>query len=167
MKEILYTVIPWACGDLLIAGPEGALSRLDFLRGRSEAELLLPLGGQCKVRKAPDFLPEVQEQLRRYLAGERVEWRVPLDLPYGTAFQRSVWQELRQIPWGQTRTYSEVAARLGKPQAMRAVGGANGANPVAIIIPCHRVVAAQGRLGGYSGGLEIKRALLQLEGITL
>ncbi|HOT96071.1 MAG TPA: methylated-DNA--[protein]-cysteine S-methyltransferase [bacterium] len=167
MKEILYTIIPWASGDILIAGPEGALSRLGFMRGRSEAELLLPFGGQCTVRKAPGFLPEVQEQLRRYLAGERVEWRVKIELPYGTAFQRSVWQELQRIPWGQTSTYGELAARLGKPQAMRAVGGANGANPVAIIIPCHRVVAAHGRLGGYSGGLEVKRALLHLEGIAL
>ncbi|HNW58378.1 MAG TPA: methylated-DNA--[protein]-cysteine S-methyltransferase [bacterium] len=167
MKEIFYDVIPWGHGDILIAGEAGVLSRLDFVRGRSEAELLLLFGGQSTLRKAPGFLPEVQQQLRRYLAGEKVQWQVPVELPYGTAFQRSVWQELQKIPWGETVTYGELAGRLGKPRAMRAVGGANGANPVAIIIPCHRVVAANGKLGGYGGGLQVKRALLRLEGNPL
>jgi methylated-DNA-[protein]-cysteine S-methyltransferase len=167
MKEIFYFIMPWQPSDILVAGPSGAVSRLDFLRGHTEAELLAGFGAGYAVRKDPDFLPELQTQLRGYLRGDKVEWRVKLDLIHGTDFQRSVWHELQKIPYGRTATYGEIASRLGKPGAMRAVGSANGANPVAIIIPCHRVVAAHGGLGGYGGGLDVKRILLQLEGVTL
>lgn len=102
-------------------------------------------------------------QFVEYLRGERKEFTLPLDLR-GTDFQRAVWDELRRIPYGQTCSYSDLAARLGRPLGARAVGAAVGANPLMIVIPCHRVIGKGGALAGYRGGLEMKRKLLQLEG---
>ncbi len=99
----------------------------------------------------------------RYFTGEPVRFRVRLDLRVGTPFQRKVWRVLRTIPHGQTRSYGWVAQRIGAPRAVRAVGAACGANPVPVIVPCHRVIASDGALGGFSGGLARKRALLRLE----
>lgn len=103
------------------------------------------------------------EQLREYFAGARRDFDLPLR-PTGTPFQLSVWAELRRIPFGTTISYAELARRIGNPRAVRAVGLANGANPLAIVIPCHRVIGADGRLVGYGGGLGIKEQLLALEG---
>jgi methylated-DNA-[protein]-cysteine S-methyltransferase len=102
--------------------------------------------------------------LLQYAAGRRGALDIPLDLSAGTPFQRKVWETLRSIPYGETRSYGWVARQIGKPRASRAVGAACGANPIAIIVPCHRVVAGDGTLGGYTGGLAIKRRLLRLEG---
>lgn len=109
-------------------------------------------------------LQQAMDQLRRYLMGERVQFSCPLDL-HGTAFQVEVWEELFRIPYGETRTYTEIARAIGRPAAVRAVGAANGANPVAIIVPCHRVIGSDGTLTGYGGGLPTKAWLLSLEGI--
>lgn len=114
---------------------------------------------------APPVLREATEQLRRYFGGGRGGFELPLALA-GTAFQRSVWAELARIPYGETITYGELARRVGRPRASRAVGRANGRNPVPIVVPCHRVVAHDG-IGGYGGGLAAKRALLALEGVAL
>lgn len=108
------------------------------------------------------LLVETEKQLREYFEGERQDFSVPLDLR-GTAFQRAVWQALREIPFGETRTYGELARRLGSPDATRAVGAANGRNPVSIIVPCHRVIGSSGKLTGFAGGLEAKGFLLDLE----
>jgi methylated-DNA-[protein]-cysteine S-methyltransferase len=108
------------------------------------------------------LLEEASVQLRAYFDGRLRQFQLPLDLG-GTAFQRSVWQELLEIPYGETRTYAEIAEAIGHPTAVRAVGAANGQNPVAIIVPCHRVIRTGGGLGGYGGGLDAKRALLDLE----
>ena len=102
------------------------------------------------------------KQLRQYFDGERTVFDLPLDLQ-GTPFQLAVWNELLKIPYGETRSYGEIARRIGKPGAARAVGMANHENPVAIVIPCHRVVGADGTLTGYAGGLDIKKKLLELE----
>jgi methylated-DNA-[protein]-cysteine S-methyltransferase len=110
-------------------------------------------------------LKEVMQQLTAYFAGQRSRFDVPLDLAHGTAFQQSVWQALLAIPQGDTASYSEVGRRIGKPAAVRAVGAAVGRNPVSIIVPCHRVMGANGALTGYAGGLDRKTALLQLEGV--
>jgi methylated-DNA-[protein]-cysteine S-methyltransferase len=107
-------------------------------------------------------LPAVREQLAAYFAGQRTAFDVPLELR-GTAFQQRVWAALRDIPYGETWTYGELAARIGAPAASRAVGLANGRNPISIVVPCHRVVGAGGSLTGYAGGVERKRALLDLE----
>ena len=109
------------------------------------------------------LLVEAVRQLRAYFAGERREFRLPLD-PQGTDFQRQVWRELESIPYGQTRSYSQIAAAIGAPRAVRAVGAANGANPLPIVVPCHRVIGSDGRLTGYGGGLALKKRLLELEG---
>jgi methylated-DNA-[protein]-cysteine S-methyltransferase len=116
------------------------------------------------------FPPEVAASLQAlgreldaYFAGERVDFDVPL-APAGTPFQREVWTALRHIPWGTTASYAEVARRIGRPRAVRAVGAANARNPIAILVPCHRVIGADGSLTGYAGGLARKRALLELEG---
>jgi O-6-methylguanine DNA methyltransferase len=108
-------------------------------------------------------LQQAIDQLKRYVAGEHVQFTCPLDL-HGTAFQIQVWEELYRIPYGETRTYAEIARAIGRPGAVRAVGAANGANPVAIIVPCHRVIGSNGTLTGYGGGLPTKAWLLALEG---
>ena len=113
---------------------------------------------------APPVLKETMTQLEEYFAGERTEFDVPMELD-GTAFQKEVWLELTRIPYGETVSYGELARRIGRPKGPRAVGQANGRNPIAIIVPCHRVLASEG-IGGYGGGLPVKRALLALEGVT-
>lgn len=107
-------------------------------------------------------LRSARRELEEYFAGDRREFSVALE-PTGTAFQMRVWQELRAIPYGETISYLDLAQRVGSPRAFRAVGQANGRNPLSIIVPCHRVIAADGALGGYGGGLEPKRFLLALE----
>lgn len=111
-------------------------------------------------------LAEMARQLDEYFAGERREFDLPLDAE-GTEFQRLAWDALRRIPYGATSTYAEQARAIGRPTAVRAVGSANGRNPLSIIVPCHRVVAADGGMGGFAGGLDTKRALLDLEASTL
>jgi len=108
------------------------------------------------------LLRRAVEQLQAYFAGELRDFDLPLDMP-GTAFQKRVWQALRSIPYGETRSYSLVAAAIGAPAAVRAVGAANGRNPIPIVVPCHRVIGAAGSLVGYGGGLPLKRLLLDLE----
>ena len=108
----------------------------------------------------------VVAQLGEYFRGERRGFGVPL-APRGTDFQRRVWDELRRIPYGRTISYRELAARIGRPAAVRAVGRANGTNPIPIVVPCHRVVGTDGSLTGYGGGLETKRRLLELEGASI
>lgn len=114
----------------------------------------------------PGALSEALSQLRAYFSGERRAFDLPLDVR-GTDFQRSVWEQVALIPYGETVSYGEIARRIGKPGGARAVGAAVGANPLPIIVPCHRVLGADGSLTGYGGGLEIKEALLRLEGIEL
>jgi methylated-DNA-[protein]-cysteine S-methyltransferase len=112
----------------------------------------------------PPVLKETATQLEEYFAGERTAFDVPMELD-GTDFQREVWTELTRIPYGETISYGELARRVGRPSGPRAVGQANGRNPIPIIVPCHRVVASNG-IGGYGGGLKVKRALLAVEGVT-
>ncbi len=117
---------------------------------------------QAVEGEAVDPLKQAADQLRRYFAGERLQFDCKLDLR-GTAFQQAVWQAMYRIPYGETRTYGELAKEIGYPQAARAVGAASGANPVAIIVPCHRVIGSDGALRGYGGGLPTKEWLLALE----
>jgi methylated-DNA-[protein]-cysteine S-methyltransferase len=112
---------------------------------------------------APPVLKETATQLEEYFAGERTEFDVPMELD-GTEFQRAVWLELTRIPYGETISYGELARRVGRPKGPRAVGQANGKNPIPIIVPCHRVLASNG-IGGYGGGLPMKRTLLGIEGV--
>jgi methylated-DNA-[protein]-cysteine S-methyltransferase len=109
---------------------------------------------------------QAEQELREYFAGRRRTFTVKLDLE-GTEFQRKAWQAMRKIPFGETISYGEQARKVGKPKAYRAVGSANGKNPIPIIVPCHRVLASDGSLGGYSLGLSMKRRLLALEGVSV
>ena len=115
------------------------------------------------VSPRPAFVHRACRQLQQYAAGKSVRFTVPLDLSAGTPFQQAVWQTLRKIPRGETRSYAWVARQIGNPKAARAVGTACGANPVLLLVPCHRVVESDGTLGGFSCGLPLKRRLLALE----
>ncbi len=117
---------------------------------------------ECAAESDNAFLRAAVRQLREYFDGARREFDLPLDLR-GTPFQLQVWNALTKIPHGETRTYAQIASQIGRPKATRAVGSANGKNPVPIIVPCHRVIATGGGLGGYSAGLDFKRRLLALE----
>ncbi len=148
-----------------LAATEVGVCRLSL--NAPEAEFLAGLQRrrpQGAWRRSGDdaVLGETARQLRAYFRGELRRLEAPLDLG-GTPFQRAVWSAIRQIPYGETRTYGAIAAETGKPAAVRAVGRASGANPVAILVPCHRLVAAGGALGGYAWGVELKRFLLSLE----
>lgn len=112
--------------------------------------------------KETDLLKEAAQQLKEYFSGVRKNFNLPL-MPEGTEFQQTVWKALQQIPYGKTFTYGEIAKKIGNPKACRAVGMANNKNPIAIIIPCHRVIGANGKLVGYAGGLEVKEHLLSIE----
>lgn len=144
-------------GRLLLAGDGVSLIHVDFQSGPQPQ---LPRGGW--VADAAPFRAAI-EQLGEYFAGRRRRFDLPL-APRGTEFQRRVWRALLEIPWGKTISYGELARRIGKPSAARAVGLANGANPLPIVVPCHRVIGANGSLTGFGGGLAVKRKLLALEG---
>jgi methylated-DNA-[protein]-cysteine S-methyltransferase len=120
------------------------------------------LGSISENEKHP-VLRETEKQLNEYFAGKRKRFSVKLDAK-GTVFQNKVWEALRTIPYGETRSYGRIAAQIGNARAMRAVGAANGKNPISIIVPCHRVIGASGRLTGFAGGLDVKEQLLTLEG---
>jgi len=150
---------------LAVVDERGALVALDFEGALDERVLeqrWRPRAGTLAWE--PAKLGAVRRALERYFAGELRDFELEL-APTGTPFQLRVWDELTRIPYGQTISYAELARRLGSPRAVRAVGSANGANPIPIVIPCHRVIGADGTLTGYGGGLETKRALLELEGV--
>lgn len=145
-------------GRILLAATPTGLAGLWFDGQRHQ-----PDPGAWPVAPAHPVLQEAQAQLAAYFAGTRNRFDLPLDLGHGTAFQQSVWRALLQTPYGATLSYGALAAAIGKPSAVRAVGAAVGRNPVSIIVPCHRVLGAHGALTGYAGGLERKTALLQGE----
>src|ERR1700733_3668936 len=151
-----YTQIESPLGPLLLAMDETGLREIGFVNGRKPAQ---PQSG-WKEDCTP--LSETIDQLRAYLAGELEKFDLPL-APEGTAFQLAVWRRLSDIPYGETISYGELAGRIGNPKASRAVGLANGSNPIPIVIPCHRVIGSNGKLTGYGGGLPIKEKLLALE----
>ncbi|WP_127104573.1 methylated-DNA--[protein]-cysteine S-methyltransferase [Pararhodobacter zhoushanensis] len=158
MSALSYTHISSPVGDLLVAGTDKALHFLSFPSGHKS------FGPRPDWRPADAPFRAVKEQLAAYFAGELNRFDLPLHLS-GTAFQTSVWHYLATIPRGETRTYGQIAALLGRPKASRAVGAANGNNPIPIILPCHRVIGVNGSLTGFGGGLPVKDYLLRLEGV--
>jgi methylated-DNA-[protein]-cysteine S-methyltransferase len=152
----LYTTIDSPLGELLLLGDGNALGGLHMQEGRKPATV------GPGWRRQPGAFAEAGAQLREYFAGERTAFELPLE-PLGSPFQLRVWVALREIGYGETLAYGELARRLGQPAAARAVGAANGANPLSVVIPCHRLVGAGGALTGYGGGIERKRLLLELE----
>lgn len=157
METLFYFRTPSAVGPLFLAASAKGLVRLEFEKRVQKFDARAIQLHESKKALAP-YLRELDE----YFAGERRGFSIPLDLR-GTDFQLACWQALLAIPYGETRSYAEIARAIGHPHAFRAVGMSNNRNPVAIVVPCHRVIASGGSLCGYGGGLEIKRKLLDLE----
>lgn len=156
MDSLVYDILDTPIGPLLLVGGRRGLRTIDFPHNGRPA---MPAVG---IARDAEPLAAAAQQLREYFAGERREFDLVLDLQ-GTPFQREVWTALLQIPNGSTWSYGELAQHLGRPNASRAVGAANGANPIPVIVPCHRVIGANGSLTGFGGGLPIKRWLLDHE----
>lgn len=154
---LAYSSMDTPIGCLLLAGTADALHYLSFPSGHKA------FGPKIQWRRDEAPFGDVKRQLAAYFAGERRAFDFPLALT-GTEFQKRVWDTLLMIPFGETRSYGWLAQRIGRPTASRAVGAANGANPIPIIIPCHRVIGSNGALTGFGGGIETKRFLLQHEG---
>ncbi|AWS40244.1 methylated-DNA--[protein]-cysteine S-methyltransferase [Streptosporangium sp. 'caverna'] len=151
-----HTVIPSPLGDLIAVAEDGVLSGLYFERHRRGPK------PEERGTYSESGFEEVRRQLGEYFAGERTHFELPL-APQGDEFQQQVWQLLREIPFGETRSYGDLARQLGNVSLAQAVGAANARNPLSVIVPCHRVVGADGSLTGYAGGLDRKRFLLDLE----
>ena len=154
---IKYTILNSPLGDILVARSERGLTHINFQQSDSTVE------PQPTWARDDGAFDDVAAQLSEYFAGQRRNFDLPLD-PAGTDFQQSVWRALCEIPHGETWSYGEIARRLGQPTASRAVGAANGRNPLPIVVPCHRVIGSNGQLTGYRGGVKFKEALLELEG---
>jgi methylated-DNA-[protein]-cysteine S-methyltransferase len=152
----LYTTMPSPIGELLLVGDGSTLSGLYMQDGRKPKRI----ASDWTEVTAP--FAYVRAQLEEYFTGERTSFDVSL-APKGAPFELEVWRALEEIPYGETVSYGEIARRVGQPTAARAVGTANGRNPISVIVPCHRVIGADGSLTGYGGGLERKRLLLELE----
>jgi methylated-DNA-[protein]-cysteine S-methyltransferase len=152
----IYTIIDSPIDELLLVGDGESLSRLHMLGSRKRVDV------NPAWKRDDDAFGEVREQLSEYFAGDRREFELRLNMA-GNPFELRVWEELQTIPYGETTSYGEIAQRIGNPGAARAVGLANGRNPIAVVVPCHRVIGADGSLTGYGGGLERKRLLLDLE----
>jgi len=159
METLLYSRMKSPVGPLLLGMSGAELVVLAFDRNLPDR-----VGGRpVKWQESSEATQAVRQQLEEYFAGKRRKFTIPLDLR-GTDFQKRCWQELLRIPFGETRSYAEIARAVGRPNAYRAVGQANHYNPIAIVVPCHRVLAAGTALGGYGGGLPTKAFLLRLEG---
>ena len=153
---ISYAILPSPVGDVLIVGGESGLTLINFQDGPH------PMAPRKEWKKDGSGLEPAVQQFRAYFHGRFSRFRLKLALG-GTAFQQQVWLALQKIPYGETVSYGEIAKRINRPQAGRAVGAANGRNPLSIVIPCHRVIGTKGDLVGYGGGIHIKKALLDLE----
>ena len=149
-------------GRLTLIGGDAGLAAVLW---ETDTPARVPLQATALAGQHP-ILNEAEQQLTEYFAGQRRSFSIPLDF-VGTPFQKQVWQALIAIPYGETRTYAELARQIGQPAAVRAVGAANGKNPISIIAPCHRVIGASGKLTGFAGGLAAKAWLLDLEGRTV
>ncbi len=149
--------------ELIVNTPIGAIRLLS--NGQALVAIEFPDHYSARVAQPAmdEVLASTKQQLQEYFAGKRKTFDLPL-APDGTDFQRSVWQALAKIPYGELRSYGDIAHQIGKPRAVRAVGAANGRNPLPIVVPCHRVIGSNGKLTGFAGGLPVKQQLLELEG---
>lgn len=168
VEEIAYARLESQIGTVWVASTEEGICKVSLGRGRSGAffSWLSEHIGPREPREEPDVMAFALSQLHEYFSGARQTFDLPLDVR-GTTFQRAVWSQVVRIPYGATATYGDIAQLVGKPKASRAVGRAVGANPLPVVIPCHRVIGAQGALTGFGAGLNIKEALLRLEGADL
>jgi len=157
---MVYDKIKTALGFLFLLSDGEGLCEISF---ETEASSPPDVSG---LKKDPEALRPFTSQVEAYLKGNLNHFDIPLHLQ-GTPFQKRVWSELTKIPFGETRSYQDIAKAVGSPSASRAVGSACGKNPIPIVVPCHRVISKSGGLGGYSGGLDLKKALLEIEGSTI
>ena len=156
MSQTYFSFVQTPIGELLVAGTESVLKLISF---PGDTQRRFPQA--CWVEESRPLTPVI-EQLKAYFDGKLRSFDLALSLE-GTSFQKEVWQALQEIPYGQTASYGEIALKIGRPEAVRAVGMANGKNPLPIVIPCHRVIGKSGDLIGFGGGLELKEKLLSLE----
>jgi O-6-methylguanine DNA methyltransferase len=161
METLFFFRTPSSVGPLFLAASTKGLVRLEF---EARKQKLNP--STIQLQESKSALAPYLRELDEYFAGQRREFSFPLDL-HGTPFQLACWRALLEIPYGQTRSYRDIAQAIGHPHACRAVGMSNNRNPVAIVVPCHRVIASSGSLCGYGGGLDLKRKLLNLEQANL
>jgi methylated-DNA-[protein]-cysteine S-methyltransferase len=157
MSSMYYIKMTSPIGQLYLTASEKGLTSIHFQKPNKIQKI-----SPHSKNKIHQILNKAQKQLNEYFNGKRFQFNLPLDLQ-GTSFQLKVWKELKNIPFGQTCSYLDLAIKINNPRATRAVGGANGKNPLCIIIPCHRVINHNGKIGGYSGGLDIKKKLLHFE----
>jgi methylated-DNA-[protein]-cysteine S-methyltransferase len=167
LLDAAYDLVDSPLGPLLVAATDRGLCRIEFDPGaEAELERIARTFGS-RVLRVPRRLDEPRRQLDEYFSGNRTRFEIDTDLTGVPRFQHSVLRALARVPFGRAVTYGDIAHKIGNPRAARAVGGALNRNPIPIVLPCHRVVGSTGKLVGYGGGLERKRALLELEGLTL
>jgi methylated-DNA-[protein]-cysteine S-methyltransferase len=154
-----YSYVDTPVGLLLTSRTKTGIASISFTKGG------VPLPPAAGWERADALFDDVREQMASYFDGHLTLFHLPLD-PTGTEFQRDVWRALQNIPYGSTRSYSDIARAVGRPTAFRAVGAANGANPLPIVVPCHRVIGSNGALTGFGGGMQVKQRLLELESGT-
>jgi methylated-DNA-[protein]-cysteine S-methyltransferase len=167
--DVAYRSLPSPVGDLLLAATPAGLVRVSFIRASGSDAVLAELARDVSPRllNAPARLDDAARELDEYFAGRRHDFDISLDLRLARGFRRRVLERLRLVGWGRTVSYGGLAAAVGSPRAVRATGSACAANPLPVVVPCHRVLRADGSLGGYAGGLDVKRRLLALEGSRL
>jgi methylated-DNA-[protein]-cysteine S-methyltransferase len=168
--DLVYTLTPWPLGKLLLVASDTGLCKISFVDDKTDPEELLSARykQQFHLHRDDSSLAKAATELREYLAGKRHSFDLPLDMRFATTeFHREVLRGAMKIPFGQYTSYGELAERIGHPKAFRAVGSALGRNPIPIVVPCHRVMAGGGKLGGYTGGVHIKQKLMEIEGIHL
>jgi methylated-DNA-[protein]-cysteine S-methyltransferase len=164
LVDVAYDLADSPLGDLLVAATDQGLCRIAYRPDAALDELAADFG--ARVLRLPKRLDRVRRELDEYFEGRRREFDLETDLSPVPAFHREVLGELARVPFGQVTTYGALAAQVGRPHAARAIGGAMNRNPIPIVLPCHRVIGANGSLTGYAGGLQRKEALLRLEGVT-
>ena len=156
--QLNYELMPSPVGQLMLVANPQALIAVLWDNDLPERVKL----GEMKQNKKHPVLQKTKQQLEEYFKGQRTDFDIPIEF-YGTSFQKQVWQALLTIPYGETRSYKQIAQQIGNEKAVRAVGAANGKNPISIIAPCHRVIGTNGKLVGFAGGLERKEILLSIE----
>jgi methylated-DNA-[protein]-cysteine S-methyltransferase len=169
LLDVAYATVDSPFGPLLVAATPRGLVKISFPLVYDDGETLEELAQRISPRmlEAPEQLDEIRRQLDRYFEGRLTEFDLPLDWQLTSGFQGKVQHAIARIPYGQTRSYTEMARSAGNERAVRAAGTACGANPIPVVVPCHRVLRTGGALGGYGGGLPMKEALLELEGVEL
>jgi methylated-DNA-[protein]-cysteine S-methyltransferase len=167
LLDVAYASVDSPLGPLVVAATPRGLVRLAYAGSRGEDEVIEDLAGKLspRVLEAPERLDEVRRELEDYFEGRRAEFELPIDWSLSRGFTGKVLRQTARIGFGETSTYAEIASRAGSPRAVRAAGNALGANPIPVVVPCHRVLRTGGALGGYTGGVERKEFLLRLEGV--